>query len=98
MSMIFRYFEWCCRTGLNCRPLPYQGSALPLSYGSGAWWSDEIHEPRAIGKIRPASVWARRSGQWQSRDVAARPLRNRRLCREKQELGVELARIADAEA
>src|SRR5262249_49844782 len=27
--------EWCCRTGLNCRPLPYQGSALPLSYGSG---------------------------------------------------------------
>ncbi len=25
---------WCCRTGLNCRPLPYQGSALPLSYGS----------------------------------------------------------------
>ena len=26
---------WCCRTGLNCRPLPYQGSALPLSYGSG---------------------------------------------------------------
>jgi hypothetical protein len=27
-------FCWCCRTGLNCRPLPYQGSALPLSYGS----------------------------------------------------------------
>ena len=27
-------FRWCCRTGLNCRPLPYQGSALPLSYGS----------------------------------------------------------------
>ena len=26
--------NWCCRTGLNCRPLPYQGSALPLSYGS----------------------------------------------------------------
>ena len=25
---------WCCRTGLNCGPLPYQGSALPLSYGS----------------------------------------------------------------
>ena len=25
---------WCCSTGLNCRPLPYQGSALPLSYGS----------------------------------------------------------------
>jgi hypothetical protein len=25
---------WCCRGGLNSRPLPYQGSALPLSYGS----------------------------------------------------------------
>src|SRR6266849_722448 len=34
MSLILRYFSWCCRTGLNCRPLPYQGSALPLSYGS----------------------------------------------------------------
>ena len=26
--------DWCCRKGLNFRPLPYQGSALPLSYGS----------------------------------------------------------------
>jgi hypothetical protein len=26
--------KWCCRTGLNCRPPPYQGGALPLSYGS----------------------------------------------------------------
>ena len=26
--------EWCCQTGLNCRPLHYQWSALPLSYGS----------------------------------------------------------------
>ncbi len=26
--------EWCCREDLNFRPLPYQGSALPLSYGS----------------------------------------------------------------
>jgi hypothetical protein len=31
---VFRAFEWCCRCGLNTRPLPYQGSALPLSYGS----------------------------------------------------------------
>ena len=32
-------FLWCCRRGLNSRPLPYQGSALPLSYGSldGLW-------------------------------------------------------------
>ena len=26
--------EWCCRGGLNSRPQPYQGCALPLSYGS----------------------------------------------------------------
>ena len=26
--------KWCCRGDLNSRPLPYQGSALPLSYGS----------------------------------------------------------------
>ena len=26
-----------CWTGLNCRPLPYQGSALPLSYNGGSW-------------------------------------------------------------
>src|SRR3984893_9175680 len=25
---------WCCRWVSNLRPLPYQGSALPLSYGS----------------------------------------------------------------
>jgi hypothetical protein len=29
-----RGFPWCCQTGLNCRPLHYQWSALPLSYGS----------------------------------------------------------------
>ena len=26
--------RWCCWRGLNSRPLPYQGSALPLSYNS----------------------------------------------------------------
>ena len=26
--------SWCCRRDLNSRPLPYQGSALPLSYSS----------------------------------------------------------------
>jgi hypothetical protein len=29
--------DWCCRTGLNCGPPPYQGGALPLSYGSAIW-------------------------------------------------------------
>ena len=27
---------WCRRAGLNCRPQPYQGCALPLSYGGGS--------------------------------------------------------------
>ena len=27
-------FVWCCRGGLNSRPRPYQGRALPLSYDS----------------------------------------------------------------
>ena len=27
-------WKWCCERGLNSRPLPYQGSALPLSYHS----------------------------------------------------------------
>ena len=35
---------WCCRRGLNSRPLPYQGSALPLSYSS--------HRPASYG-LRP---------------------------------------------
>jgi hypothetical protein len=29
-----RMICWCCKRGLNSRPLPYQGSALPLSYCS----------------------------------------------------------------
>jgi hypothetical protein len=33
-SGCFSLENWCCRSGLNARPLPYQGSALPLSYGS----------------------------------------------------------------
>src|SRR5262245_46208911 len=30
----FQGVSWCCERGLNSRPLPYQGSALPLSYRS----------------------------------------------------------------
>ena len=33
---------------MNFRPLPYQGSALPLSYGSAC--GAEIHEGRELGK------------------------------------------------
>ena len=33
-NLLFSLPKWCCRGGLNSRPLPYQGSALPLSYDS----------------------------------------------------------------
>ncbi len=32
--MILYLKNWCCWRELNSRPLPYQGSALPLSYSS----------------------------------------------------------------
>ena len=33
------YFQkWCCERGLNSRPHPYQGCALPLSYRSPFAW------------------------------------------------------------
>ena len=37
--------KWCCRRGLNSRPQPYQGCALPLSYGSTADLSARRQEP-----------------------------------------------------
>lgn len=36
-SCSLQQMKWCCQTGLNCRPLHYQWSALPLSYGSMCW-------------------------------------------------------------
>ena len=55
---------WCCRTGLNCRPLPYQGSALPLSYGSRCWRRiGPRHGPakRAMSATSPPAAQACRS-------------------------------------
>lgn len=45
---------WCCEGGLNSRPHPYQGCALPLSYHSicrGAGFSDKV--PRAQPQSGP---------------------------------------------
>ena len=36
-ACVLSRMKWCCQTGLNCRPLHYQWSALPLSYGSRCW-------------------------------------------------------------
>ena len=32
--LMWRVILWCCERGLNSRPHPYQGCALPLSYHS----------------------------------------------------------------
>ena len=40
-AMIGKKKEWCCWGGLNSRPQPYQGCALPLSYSSQPFrWPD----------------------------------------------------------
>ena len=41
--------SWCCERGLNSRPHPYQGCALPLSYHSaGAVWACALPAWRLI--------------------------------------------------
>ena len=54
--------KWCCQTGLNCRPLHYQWSALPLSYGSMPRIRESANRPRQGGPIlatRPEGAQAR---------------------------------------
>jgi hypothetical protein len=51
--------EWCCQTGLNCRPLHYQWSALPLSYGSMRPGPKAAHE---AGRSLPQGPQARKRG------------------------------------
>ena len=56
---------WCCRWVSNLRPLPYQGSALPLSYGSVPVAKSSptrikpLHEGPSAGKVS----WTR-GGNW----------------------------------
>jgi hypothetical protein len=71
--------EWCCQTGLNCRPLHYQWSALPLSYGSMCW--DENRPPRGAyqaGRYLPqapllcklaSSARTRKSGRYRGQNA-----------------------------
>ena len=80
--LIFRVNNWCCRTGLNCRPLPYQGSALPLSYGSMESRKESAQESRHRPRFLPqAPRWRkhwRRPGRARSDPVPSfRPRRPR---------------------
>ena len=74
---------WCCRTGLNCRPLHYQWSALPLSYGSmpgtrgigqkGSPLGAPVLATRA--PLAQACGWAGNRPKWRkSAQVAAKPV------------------------
>ena len=53
--------KWCCQRGLNSRPLHYQWSALPLSYGSmqraqSCWPSTmRVMCPRRSGDASPGA-------------------------------------------
>ena len=44
---------WCPWAGSNCRPLPYQGSALPLSHMGGI--TLQLHELERVKGIEPSS-------------------------------------------
>ena len=53
--------SWCRRAGLNCRPQPYQGCALPLSYGGerrGGGYS-QTSSPREVQKVLSVTLDAR---------------------------------------
>ena len=53
-AFFLSFSEWCWRTGLNCRPLHYQWSALPLSYASR--WEMRDHEILADPRIQALSA------------------------------------------
>src|SRR5947207_13596474 len=78
IQKIVRHLEdWCCQTGLNCRPLHYQWSALPLSYGSMPEdLTESFKRPYTARRSLPQAVKRRkRSGAVKDRPQA------RVLCR-----------------
>jgi hypothetical protein len=52
--------DWCCQTGLNCRPLHYQWSALPLSYGSMPGSENRPKRPLQAGRSLPQGPRSRK--------------------------------------
>ena len=57
--------SWCCQTGLNCRPLHYQWSALPLSYGSmpGIWGIGPDGRPLGGRFLPQGPLWRKHMGR-----------------------------------
>ena len=76
--------KWCCRWVSNLRPLPYQGSALPLSYGSipvgypPRHGRKPLHEAPTAGKLSGSGRWGRgRPAQlYLSSEASSRPVHN----------------------
>ena len=81
LSADFPWERWCCERGLNSRPLPYQGSALPLSYRSaGSRWAgpprrgDVCHSAPVGASVRRANRQSQSPSlcmPWTSRRAAA---------------------------
>ena len=76
--------RWCCQTGTNCRPLPYHGSALPLSYGSRRGRT-EIRSasaaPCATARPHEASRGHGPAGEYGTPLQTSSPPTNRRLAK-----------------
>ncbi len=64
---------WCCRRGLNSRPLPYQGSALPLSYGSLRLRHVRLAGPQGGAGVRIRSQTVQRADTATSRFARQAP-------------------------
>jgi hypothetical protein len=74
-TVLLRGNDWCCQTGLNCRPLHYQWSALPLSYGSMPGWRIGQKAPTGgpilATRPRPAQARERPAGRRKIGKVSA---------------------------
>ena len=67
---------WCCERGLNSRPHPYQGCALPLSYHSaGTVWASALPAWRLIRRYLAALQGVSRAGDLAGNLDPARGLR-----------------------
>lgn len=82
--------EWCCQTGLNCRPLHYQWSALPLSYGSMPGYGNRPKRPLQAGRSLPQGPRSRKRADGPLDDENGP---NRRGKREAACLGIDWGRF-----
>ena len=80
--------EWCCWGGLNSRPQPYQGCALPLSYSSQPFMRRKSGKPSCGGAL--LALHPRFVNLWRTAISGTR--RNHGECREIGHCGQAFAR------